>query len=153
MTSLQARAAPSVRSRRAGSVVGAIIDGAMLWLIHGWPGWEVAPVLTVETPRVLGIVTASLVAGIGVNLLQLLPHPGWLTPAGSAVTSAFGVAVLLRVLQVFPFAFHSGFDWALVVRVVLVVGIVGAAVGLLVAIVSLLRLLAAERAGAGPRTS
>jgi hypothetical protein len=69
------------------------------------------------------------------------------------ITSAFGVAVMLRVLQVFPFAFHSGFDWALVARVVLVVGIVGAAVGVIVAVVSLLRLLAAERAGAGPRTS
>jgi hypothetical protein len=59
MTSLQARAAPSVRSRRVGSVVGAIVDAALLWLIHGWPGWDVVPFLTVETPRVLGIVTAS----------------------------------------------------------------------------------------------
>ena len=145
MTSLQSRARPAVRSRRAGNVVAAIANAVVLWLVHGWPGWEVVPFLTAETSRVLGVVTASLAAGIVVNLLQLPPHPGWLTPAGLVVTSAFAVAVTVRVLDVFPFAFDGGFDWALVVRIVLVVGIVGAAVGVIVAVVSLVRLLAAER--------
>ena len=44
----------------------------------------------------------------------------------------------------FPFAFDSALDWALVVRIPLIVGIVGAAIGALVASVSLLRPLGGQ---------
>jgi hypothetical protein len=148
MTALRTRSTSTASGKRIGYVVGAIVNAVVLWLVHVWPGWEVVPFLTDETPQVLGVLTASLVAGIVVDVVLLFPHPAWLTPAGLVVTSAFGLAVAIRVLDVFPFAFDEGFDWSPVVRVLLVLGVIGAAIGLLVAVVSLVRLLAARRADA-----
>jgi len=144
MTQPRTIARSSVSAHRAGDLLGALVNGFLLWLIHVWPGWDVLPFLTADTPRVLGLVNAALVVGILVNLAPLVRDPGWLTPAGLVLTSAFGVAVSVRVLQVFPFGFDSAFDWALVVRILLIVGIVGAAIGALVALVSLLRLLGGQ---------
>jgi hypothetical protein len=52
---------------------------------------------------------------------------------------------MVRLLRVFPFAFGAGFDWALLARILLVLGIAGTAIALLVNLVTLLRLV-------GPRT-
>ena len=124
----------------AGRLAGAVVNAALLGAVHVWPGWEVVPFLTAETPAVLGAVDAMLVAGIVVNLVLVGRHPAWMTPAGTFVTSTVGLVATLRVLQVFPFAFGPGFDWAPVVRVLLVLGVVGSAIGALVAVAQLVRL-------------
>jgi hypothetical protein len=128
------------RGTTAGYVAGAVANAVLLAAIHVWPGWQVVPFLTAETTAVLGAVDAALVAGIVVNLVHLVRDPGWLTPVGVMVTTAFGLVATVRVLQVFPFSFGSGFDWASVIRVLLVLGVVGSAIGLLVALVQLFRL-------------
>ncbi len=122
-------------------MAGALANAVLLLLIHVWPGWDVLPFLTADTPRVLGLVDATLVAGIVVGVVQLVRSEGWLTPAGSVVTTSLGIASTVWVLSVFPFDVSPG--WETVVRVLLVVGIVGAAIGLLAATVSLVRMLAA----------
>jgi hypothetical protein len=132
--------------RRAGYVAGALANGVLLLLIHVWPGWDVVPFLTSDVTRVLGLVDLSLCTGIVVALAHLVRDPAWLTPAGTALTSAVGMAATLRMLTVFPFDVGPG--WETVLRVLLVVGVVGASIGLLVALVSLVRLGAVSRAGA-----
>jgi hypothetical protein len=75
-----------------------------------------------------------------VNLVYAGYDPPWLTAAGNLVTTAIGVAVLARIWQVFPFEFgDTSYDWALLVRVLLVVGVAGAAIGVVVHAVSLIR--------------
>ncbi len=143
MTELRSAPTSTAAGRVLGHLVGVLVNVVMLLAIHVWPGWDALPFLTGETPQVLGIIDASLVAGIVVHLLQLPGRPGWLNPAGLVVTSAFGVATSLRVLQVFPFDLSHG--WELVVRVLLVIGVVGAAIGVLAALVSLVRMRRAER--------
>jgi hypothetical protein len=138
----QRTVAPRASGRRAGYVAGALANGVLLWLIHVWPGWDVVPFLTGDLTQVLGWIDATLVAGIVVGLAHLARDPAWLTPAGNLVTTAFGLAATARLLQVFPFDLSAG--WATVVRVLLWVGVVGAVVGLLAAVVSLLRLLRAH---------
>jgi hypothetical protein len=142
------RTAPA---RRVGYLIGALVNGALLWALHVWPGWRAVPFLTDETPAVLGAVSAPLIAGGVVNLLQMVCDPAWLKWAGSLVTSAFGVAAGVRVLRVFPFEFGPGFDWVPVVRVLLVVGVVGAAIGVVVAVVQLVRLLGRPGLGGSTR--
>lgn len=132
---------PAPTGRGTGHVLGALVNGVLLVAIHGWPGWDVVPFLTAETPRALGVVTAALVAGIVVHLVQVPRTPGWTAPAGLVVTSAFGAVATAGVYRVFPLDVSDG--WETVVRVVLVVGVVGAAVGVLAALVSLLRMRAA----------
>ena len=62
--------------------------------------------------------------------------------AGDLLTTAIGLAGMIRLLQVFPFAFPAGgFDWALLVRVLLILGAVGTGIAVLVAISTLIRVL------------
>ena len=138
MTQLPTTVRPT-SSRRPGYVVGALVNAALLWLVHVWPGWEAMPFLTADMQQVLGLVDASLVAGVVVNAAHLVRDPDWLTPAGNLVTTTFGLAAAVRILRVFPFDLDPG--WAAVARVVLVVAVVGSAIALLVALVGLLRVL------------
>jgi hypothetical protein len=141
--------ARATSTRRGSAAAGVLANLVLLLLIHAWPGWEVVPFLTEETTQVLGLVNASLLTGIAVGLVQLVRTEAWLVPAGSLVTSAVGLAATVRVLTVFPFDLSPG--WETVVRVLLVLGVVGAAIGMLVALISLLRLVSAAR-GRAPGT-
>lgn len=125
-------------------MAGGVANAVLLWLLHVWPGWHVVPFLTGDMTHVLGWIDASLVAGIVVSLAHLVRDPGWLTPAGTLVTTAVGLAATARMLQVFPFALSAG--WSTVVRILLVVSVVASVVGLVVALVSLARIVRAERA-------
>jgi hypothetical protein len=83
------------------------------------------------------------------NLVYVFADPPWLRSLGGLLIAAVGVAVCVRLWQVFPFEFDdSGFDWAVVFRVLLVVGAVGSAVGVIVQSVAAVR---AVLGGANPR--
>lgn len=129
---------PPVAARRVGYVIAVLVNLALLYLVNVWPGWEAVPFLTEDTTRVLTLVNASIVAGAVANVVYLVADPRWLRSFGEAFTTAVGIAAMVRLWQVFPFDFgDTGFDWAIVVRVLLVVGIVGAAIGLLTNLVRL----------------
>jgi hypothetical protein len=131
---------PSLAGRRFGYLLAAAINAVILYLVNGRPGWQALDFLTGDTNRVLGLLTFSLVVGIVVNLVYVGYDPPWLLAAGNLVTTAIGIAVLARIWQVFPFDFgDASFDWALLIRVLLVVGVGGAAIGVVVYTVSLIR--------------
>lgn len=124
--------------RRLGYVVAAIANGVLLWVAHqlldwGWPGF-----LTTDFELVLGLVTASFVASIVVNLaLAAYPRPQ-LRVLTDLVTAAFGLAVALRMWEVFPFDF-AGYarDWSGLAHLALVVGIIATAIALLANLIRL----------------
>jgi hypothetical protein len=98
------------------------------------------PVLTEETTRVLGLLTVSLVASIVANVVYLVTDRPTVKATGELVTTGIGIAVLVRVWQVFPFDFSDyEFNWPFVVRLVLAVALVGAALGALIQLVALIR--------------
>ncbi len=133
----------SVASRRVGYVISALFNAVALYVINVWPGWDAVPFLTADTRQVLGIVNASLIVSLVVNLVYVVHDPPWLKSFGDLVTLGIGLAVLIRLLQVFPVDFTGySFDWALVIRILLVVGLVGTAIGIVVQLVSLARILA-----------
>ncbi|MGY1695315.1 MULTISPECIES: hypothetical protein [unclassified Geodermatophilus] len=129
--------------RRVGAAVAVLADVVVLLLLHVWPGWDVVPFLTDDTPQVLPFVDAALVAGIVVGLVQLARPRGAAIPGGTLVTTAVGLVALVRVLQVFPFDLDPG--WEVVVRVALWVAVAGAVLAVLAWLVALLRLRAARR--------
>lgn len=134
------RSRPDVAARRTGYAVAAAVHIAMLWAVNVWPGWEAVPFLTGETTQVLGIVNASIAVGLAAQLLLLATDPPRLKALSDLVTTAVGVAALVALWRVFPFAFaDGGFDWALLVRWVLGVGIAGSVIGIVVALVDLVR--------------
>ena len=131
-----------VAARRMGYVVAAAINAAMLYVANIWPGWQVLPFLTDETSRVLGWVNLTLMANVVVNIVYVVYDPRWVKALGDLMTAGVGLASTIRILQVFPFNFTGyAFDWALLVRVVLIVGVVGTALGVIIQCVSLIRQL------------
>jgi hypothetical protein len=124
---------PSVGARRTGYVIAALFNMAMLYVINIWPGWQAVPFLTDDTHRLLTLVNLSVVAGLAANLIYLSYDPPSVKALGDLVTTGIGLAVLVRIWQVFPFDFGGyRFDWPLLFRVLIVVALVGAAIGLLV---------------------
>lgn len=133
------RQRPTPAQRRSGYVGAILVNGVFLYALNRWPGWDAAPFLTPDTERVLGIITASIITGIVANAVYLLADPPRLRALGEIVTSAVGLAAVIRVWRVYPFDFSGDFPWDTVARVVLVLGMVGCGIGILAALVRLVR--------------
>ncbi|MGB8382099.1 MAG: hypothetical protein WCG47_12825 [Dermatophilaceae bacterium] len=132
----------SATSRRVGYLVAIVINTVLLYLINRSPGWEAVSFLSDDTPRVLGLVNASIVAGIVANCVYTLWDPRWLRALGDIVTVSIGLAALVALWNVFPVDFGSASDpWELVARWVIGVGIAGSSIGIIVALVQLGRAL------------
>ncbi|HET6530710.1 MAG TPA: hypothetical protein VFH03_08875 [Actinoplanes sp.] len=130
---------PSVAARRVGYAIAVVLNAVLWYLVNVRPGWATVPFLTPETEQVLPLVNASLIVGLVVNLVYLGYDPRWWKSVGDLCTSAVSLAVLVRVLQVFPFSFTGWSGWPVLTRVVLVVGLVGTAIGMVGTLVSLAR--------------
>ena len=140
-----AKRRPSPAARRAGYLVAALVNVALLVAVHRWPGWETVPFLTRDTDDVLLALDLSLVAGVLVNLGHLVSDPRWLRGLGDMVTTAFSLAALVRIWTVFPFSYDGGTDWELVTRVLLGLGIAGTAIGFVAGLVAFVRASRIER--------
>lgn len=140
MTTTAPTRRPSAATRRVGYFIAAALTAALFYLLNVEPGWADIPFLTGDTDQVLGLVNLSLAASILANLVYLVSDTPWLKALGGLVTTGIGLVALVRIWQVFPFDLAgSSFDWELLLRIVLVVGIVGSAIGVLVQVVTLLR--------------
>jgi hypothetical protein len=139
---------PSAATRRLGYGFGIVAGIVGLILVNVWPGWESVPFLTSETTEVLLLVNAALVAGIAADLVYLVHDAPWLVALGGVVTTGIGLAALIRIAQVFPVDFSGwDFDGTALVRILLILAIVGAAIGIIVQLVALVKSLAGgERA-------
>jgi hypothetical protein len=136
----QSRRRPGVAARRSGYLIAAGISGLVLYLVNRRPGWEALPFLTPDTEKVLGLVNASIIAGLVANLVYVVADPPRLRSFGDLVTTGIGLAAMVRIWQVFPFSFEEGgFPWETVFRVFLAIAIVGSAIGIVVALVTLVR--------------
>ncbi len=142
MTTTASPRTTSSASRRVGYAVAVAINGVLLYLVNVWPGWQIIPFLTEDFRDVLGLVNASLIAGMVVNLFNLLLDWRWVRAVGDLVTLGIGLAGLVLFWQVFPFDFPGGFDWSLLVRIVIVLAMVGTVIGIIVQVVTLIRSLA-----------
>jgi hypothetical protein len=141
---------PPVGARRTGYAIAAAINAAIAYAINVRPGWQALPFLTEDTRQLLGLVNLSLAAGLIANLVYLAHDPPRVKAAGDLVTTGIALAVLVRVWQVFPFDFgRYTFDWALLVRVLLVIAGAGAGVAVLVQLAVLARRPADDPARTG----
>lgn len=126
------------RSRRGGYAATIVVDLLLLVVVTSWPGWQQFGFLTPAAADVIPIFVTALWVGVGVNLLLLLADPRWLRGLTDMVTSAVGILVLARTWQVFPFTFADTV-WGLLVRLVIVLGLVGCAIGIVAGFVRFLR--------------
>ncbi|MUU72510.1 hypothetical protein [Pseudarthrobacter sp. GA104] len=128
---------------RGGNIGSVLVNAVLLWGINIWPGWKVVPFLTADMERVLGMINASLTAGIIANLIFVVIRNRGVMALGNLAVLGIGLAATLRMLEVFPFDFGDSWSgWPVVVRVLLVLGIVGSIIGMVVEIVAMFRSLA-----------
>jgi hypothetical protein len=121
-----------VGARRTGYLIATAINALMVYAAYAWPGWREVPFLTEDTPRVLWLVTLSLLLTAAFNVLYVAHDPPRLVAFGNLICAAIALAATLRIWQVFPFDFATSFDWALVIRTVLLVAIAGTAISMIV---------------------
>jgi hypothetical protein len=129
---------------RAGYLVSAALNGVLLWAAHRLLDWGWPAFLTDDFELVLGIVTASFIASVVVNLALAVHHRGRIRALADTVTAGFGLAVGVRMWAVFPFDFQGyETDWSGWVRVAIVVGIAATGVAI---IANLAKLVAGSQA-------
>jgi hypothetical protein len=127
-------------ARRVGYGIAVGINLAVLDILNVHPGWRAASFLTDETPPLLALVNLSLLAGVVANVMYFVADGPWVKTLGDLTTTTIGLAVLIRVWQVFPFDFAaSTFNWALVVRIALAVALAGTGVALVTHAVAVVR--------------
>lgn len=139
---------PSPGTRRLGYLIAVAVNAALLVAVNRWPGWEAVPFLTDDTRQVLDIVNASLVVSLAANVLFVVADPPWFKALGDLVTTSVSLAATVAVWRVFPFDFTDDtLPWAGLTRVILAVGIIGGAIGILVALGRLARELTRQPVG------
>lgn len=142
MTTTTAPHQGSATARRFGYLVAVAVNVLLLYLINVAPGWQQLTFLTSATVSVLTWVNTSLVAGIVANVAYVLDDAPGIRAFGDLVTTSIALAAVVRVWQVFPFAFdRRGLPWEQVIRVLLVVAGVGSAIAIVVQLVTLVRLM------------
>ncbi|MGS0688948.1 hypothetical protein ACVBEQ_28000, partial [Nakamurella sp. GG22] len=135
----------SLAARRAGYTVAVLINIAFLWVVNIWPGWEVLPFLTAETASVIGVVNACIWVNLVFNVVYAIDDNAWIKFFGTLASNVVGIFATLRIWDVFPFDFgDTTVDWAMVTRVVLVVGIAGSVIAMIAAVVTLAKALSRQ---------
>jgi len=124
-------------ARRGGYALAILINGAVLYAVNVWPGWQALPFLTDDTGQILGLVNLSLVVGMFTNAVYLIVDHPRVKALGDLLTLCIGLAILVSVWQVFPFAFPIGFDWNLIARILIVLSMIGSIIGIIVQLVIL----------------
>lgn len=126
--------------KRLGSQIGyGIAIGlslVLIYVVQNLEEWDVFPFLTAEFGDVVPWITFSLIAGILAYLAYIVVEGQLVRSAGEVITNLITIAVTWKVFTVFPFDFSSySFPWDVLARIVLVVAIIGAFMGVVVAVV------------------
>lgn len=130
-------------ARRAARVFGyslaVAINVVLLVIVQNVQDWGWFGFLTPDFAEVEPLISLALLVTILANVVYAFDDGPLVKSVGQMLTNLLNLYVSLQVLAVFPFDFSEhAFDWALVVRIVLIIGVVGAGIGALVEVNRLL---------------
>lgn len=132
--SVAQKAVKPPRSKKPDYIGAIVVNAIILIVVNQILNWGILPFLTQDFKEVLPIQNIQLAITIVFNAIFLLFNPQWFESLLKIVLNAVGIAVILRFLSVFPFDFsaYSGFNWTVLARVLLILGIVGCGIAILV---------------------
>lgn len=138
--------------KRLGSQIGhgvAIgVSLVLVYVVQNLEEWGILPFLTERFGEVVPWITFSLLAGIVAYLAYIVFESQAVRWTGEIFTNLISIAVIWKVFTVFPFDFSSyDFPWSLLTRFVLVIAIVGAAIGIVADVVKLVNPRETEEKG------
>jgi len=131
---------PDVKTagRKVGYGIAVVINVILLIFVQNILEWGWLRFLTEEFEQVIPWISFSLVISIVVNLIYQFDDTPTTKSIGNVVTNVISLFVTARILQVFPFDFSTyDFDWEIVVRVMLILGIIGTSIATIVELVKL----------------
>lgn len=142
MTMTQAHRDWKTLGQRIGYGTTILFDLFMLWVVANLLEWDILPFLTREFGRVSGLIMFSLVASMVAYASLLVSGRPRSGSVEMAVLAGINLWVAVEILRAFPFDFSAyDFDWALVARILLTIGIAGAIVDLVASLSRLARLV------------
>jgi len=124
--------------RHFGYAVAILINLAMLIFVQYILDWGWLPFLTDEFAELIPWISLSLIAAIAASLVYQFNDTRTVKSTGQILVNLISLFVTYQVYQVFPFDFSGySFDWEIVARILLIVGMVGAGIGVLAEAVNL----------------
>jgi hypothetical protein len=130
--------AKPARSKKPDYIAAIIIHALFLVIVNQVLNWNMLSFLTQDFKQVLPIQNIQLAAVIAFNFIYLFYDRDWFTALSRIITNAIAIAVLTRYMAVFPFDFAAeSFNWAPLVRVLFIIGIVGCSLAIIVDTVKL----------------
>jgi hypothetical protein len=116
--------------RRVGYGVSVFVNAAGLVVVHNILEWGFVPFLTADFERLVPWLSLLFTAVIVANAAYWIIDEPILKATGQIGLNLISVFVTYQVYRVFPFDFGAYlFDWGVVTRVVLVLAVVGAGIG------------------------
>ncbi len=137
------------RSKKPDYIAAIVVNAIILIVVNQILNWGTFAFLTQDFKQVLPIQNIQLAITLVFNVIFLLYNPQWFESLLKIVLNAVGIAVILRYLSVFPFNFsaYSGFNWALLARVLIILGIVGCCIGIITEAIKFIIALMRRRKG------
>jgi len=140
MTVMQVDVTPDLKSagRRVGYGVAIAINVAMLIVVQYILDWGWLPFLTEEFADVVPWISLGLTATIVANLVYEFNDTRIVKSTGQILSNLISIFVTYQVYLAFPFDFSgSTFNWETIFRILLILAMVGAGIGVLVEAVKL----------------
>lgn len=124
------------RRRMTDYIFAVIFNIAFLVVVNKVPDWNIV-FITDSFPDILWALNTYLAVSIAGNLVLIFFHPRFLHHLLNAVFAIFGILATSVMLSIFPFDFSNLVgEWLnILIRIALIVGIVGSAIGVVVNIV------------------
>jgi hypothetical protein len=126
----------------SGYIASAIFSGVLLWVMNQLPAWK--PFFLLDSyAEILWAINMSLTVQIVLNLVLIFFHPLFFHYLTQTVFNLVSIVALVWIIRVFPVDFSSRpGEWLnLVFRIVLIVALVGTAIGGIVNLVHFFRSL------------
>ena len=134
MSTTHVGVSPDVRhlGRQVGYAIAVVVNLVMLVIAHNILDWGWLPFLTGDFAQVVPWISLGLIASIVANAIYQFNDTLTVKSTGQIGVNLISVFVTYQIWQVFPFDFSAyEFNWGVLVRVLLVLAMVGAGIGVL----------------------
>ena len=134
MSTTHIEVSPDTRQlgRRIGYAIAVVANLVMLVIAQNILDWGWLPFLTEDFAQVVPWISLGLIATIVANLVYQFNDTLTVRSTGQIGVNLISVFVTYQIWQVFPFDFSAyEFNWGVLVRVLLVLAMVGAGIGVL----------------------